>query len=138
MQCFIIQSNWTIAYLSLAFFQDFVKGTNLPMDDNGHGTASAGIIAAEPNNGIGLTGVCWGCDILVLKALNEDIKGTISAFARSLDYAIGKGIMLSNNSYGGRGSGFRGLQEAVQRARQAGMIVVAAAGNYNGNNDNDK
>ncbi|CDJ35962.1 uncharacterized protein EMH_0019350 [Eimeria mitis] len=117
---------------------DFVKGTNLPMDDNGHGTASAGIIAAEPNNGIGLTGVCWGCDILVLKALNEDIKGTISAFARSLDYAIGKGIMLSNNSYGGRGSGFRGLQEAVQRARQAGMIVVAAAGNYNGNNDNDK
>ncbi|CDJ42595.1 Whole genome shotgun assembly, reference scaffold old set, scaffold scaffold_12, related [Eimeria tenella] len=117
---------------------DFVKGTNLPMDDNGHGTASAGIIAAEPNNGIGLTGVCWGCDILILKALNEDIKGTISAFARSLDYAIGKGIMLSNNSYGGRGSGFRGLQEAVQRARQAGMIVVAAAGNYNGNNDNDK
>lgn len=117
---------------------DFVKGTNMPMDDNGHGTASAGIIAAEPNNGIGLTGLCWGCDILVLKALNEDIKGTISAFARSLDYAIGKGIVLSNNSYGGRGSGFRGLEEAVQRARKAGMIVVAAAGNYNGNNDNDK
>ncbi|KAL8439925.1 hypothetical protein Efla_004850 [Eimeria flavescens] len=117
---------------------DFVKGTSLPMDENGHGTASAGIIAAEPNNGIGLTGVCWGCDILVLKALNEEIKGTISAFARSLDYAIGKGVMLSNNSYGGRGSGFRGLEEAVQRARQAGMIVVAAAGNYNGNNDNDK
>ncbi|KAL8454916.1 hypothetical protein Emag_001282 [Eimeria magna] len=117
---------------------DFVKGTSMPMDENGHGTASAGIIAAEPNNGIGLTGVCWGCDILVLKALNEDIKGTISAFARSLDYAIGKGVMISNNSYGGRGSGFRGLEEAVQRARQAGMIVVAAAGNYNGNNDNDK
>lgn len=118
--------------------QDFVKGTSLPMDENGHGTASAGIIAAEPNNGIGLTGVCWGCDILVLKALNEEIKGTISAFARSLDYAIGKGVVLSNNSYGGRGSGFKGLEEAVQRARQAGMIVVAAAGNYNGNNDNDK
>ncbi|KAL8429841.1 hypothetical protein ACSSS7_006289 [Eimeria intestinalis] len=117
---------------------DFVKGTSMPMDENGHGTASAGIIAAEPNNGIGLTGVCWGCDILVLKALNEEIKGTISAFARSLDYAIGKGVMISNNSYGGRGSGFRGLEEAVQRARQAGMIVVAAAGNYNGNNDNDK
>lgn len=125
-------------HCAFVLVQDFVKGTNLPMDDNGHGTASAGIIAAEPNNGIGLTGVCWGCDILILKALNEDIKGTISAFARSLDYAIGKGIMLSNNSYGGRGSGFRGLQEAVQRARQAGMIVVAAAGNYNGNNDNDK
>lgn len=117
---------------------DFVKGTNMPMDENGHGTASAGIIAAEPNNGIGLTGVCWGCDILVLKALNEDIKGTISAFARSLDYAIGKRVVLSNNSYGGRGSGFKGLEEAVQRARQAGMIIVAAAGNYNGNNDNDK
>lgn len=118
--------------------QDFVDGTALPLDENGHGTASAGIIAAEPNNGIGLTGLCWGCEIMVLKALNKEIKGTVSSFTRSLDYAIGKGVKLSNNSYGGRGAGFKGLEEAVERARQAGMIMVAAAGNYNGNNDNDK
>ncbi|PHJ25889.1 subtilisin sub11 [Cystoisospora suis] len=117
---------------------DFINGDNDPDDDNGHGTASAGIIAAEPNNHIGMAGICWGCNIMILKALNKDIKGTVSSFARAIDYALGKGVKISNNSYGGRGSGFQGLQQAVERARAAGMIFVAAAGNYNGNNDNDK
>ncbi|KFG34791.1 putative subtilisin-like protease, partial [Toxoplasma gondii FOU] len=117
--------------------QDFIHGDNDPDDDNGHGTASAGIIAAEPNNHIGMAGICWGCEIMILKALNKDIKGTVSSFARAIDYALGKGVKISNNSYGGRGSGFHGLEQAVERARAAGMIFVAAAGNYNGNNDND-
>ncbi|EPR60292.1 subtilisin SUB11 [Toxoplasma gondii GT1] len=117
---------------------DFIHGDNDPDDDNGHGTASAGIIAAEPNNHIGMAGICWGCEIMILKALNKDIKGTVSSFARAIDYALGKGVKISNNSYGGRGSGFHGLEQAVERARAAGMIFVAAAGNYNGNNDNDK
>ncbi|CBZ54586.1 putative subtilisin-like protease [Neospora caninum Liverpool] len=117
---------------------DFIHGDNDPDDDNGHGTASAGIIAAEPNNHIGMAGICWGCEIMILKALNKDIKGTVSSFARAIDYALGKGVKISNNSYGGRGSGFHGLEQAVERARAAGMVFVAAAGNYNGNNDNDK
>eukprot|EP00922_Rhytidocystis_sp_ex-Travisia-forbesii_P033292 GHVS01049470.1.p1 GENE.GHVS01049470.1~~GHVS01049470.1.p1 ORF type:complete len:937 (-),score=143.68 GHVS01049470.1:413-3223(-) len=117
---------------------DFFNGDNDPMDDNGHGTASAGIIAGAADNGVGIAGICWGaCQLMVLKALNHQIKGTVIGFVRAIDYAIGQGAKVSNNSYGGRGSSFAGLEEAVKRAREAGMIFVAAAGNYKGNNDND-
>eukprot|EP00922_Rhytidocystis_sp_ex-Travisia-forbesii_P033288 GHVS01049464.1.p1 GENE.GHVS01049464.1~~GHVS01049464.1.p1 ORF type:complete len:1036 (-),score=179.31 GHVS01049464.1:620-3727(-) len=117
---------------------DFFNGDNDPMDDNGHGTASAGIIAGAANNGVGIAGICWGaCQLMVLKALNHQIKGTVIGFIRAIDYAIGQGAKVSNNSYGGRGSSFAGLEEAVKRAQQAGMIFIAAAGNYKGNNDND-
>lgn len=117
---------------------DFVNDDNNPSDDNGHGTQSAGVIAAESSNGIGITGMCWNCALMVLKALNKDIQGSVSGFVRAIDYAIGQGAKVSNNSYGGRGSSFAGLREAVKRAESAGMIFVAAAGNYSKNNDNDK
>ncbi|KAF8823024.1 subtilisin SUB7, partial [Cardiosporidium cionae] len=117
---------------------DFVNNNNNPLDDNGHGTASAGILAAESNNGLGVAGMCWGCQLMVLKALNHEIKGTVSGFVRAIDYALGKGAKLSSNSYGGRGSEFSALHEAVLRAKQQGMIFVTAAGNYQENNDNDK
>eukprot|EP00923_Selenidium_pygospionis_P001066 GHVN01001605.1.p1 GENE.GHVN01001605.1~~GHVN01001605.1.p1 ORF type:complete len:1426 (-),score=185.78 GHVN01001605.1:3584-7861(-) len=117
---------------------NFVDENNDPMDDNGHGTASAGIIAASGNNGYGVSPMCWNCEVMVLKALNKDIKGTISGFVRALDYALTQGVRLSNNSYGGRGSSFGALKDAVRRAQRKGMIFVAAAGNYKTNNDNDR
>ncbi|KAF8822609.1 subtilisin SUB7 [Cardiosporidium cionae] len=117
---------------------DFVNNNNNPLDDNGHGTASAGILAATSNNGLGVAGMCWGCQLMVLKALNHEIKGTVSGFVRAIDYALEKGAKLSSNSYGGRGSEFSALHEAVLRAKQQGMIFVTAAGNYKDNNDNDK
>eukprot|EP01053_Blabericola_migrator_P006481 Blabericola_migrator_1__6480@NODE_326_length_9761_cov_41_862080_g263_i0_p2_GENE_NODE_326_length_9761_cov_41_862080_g263_i0NODE_326_length_9761_cov_41_862080_g263_i0_p2_ORF_typecomplete_len850_score65_87Peptidase_S8/PF00082_22/3_6e68EGF_CA/PF07645_15/0_0008EGF_CA/PF07645_15/77EGF_CA/PF07645_15/3_4e14EGF_MSP1_1/PF12946_7/2_7e06EGF_MSP1_1/PF12946_7/57EGF_MSP1_1/PF12946_7/0_0018EGF_3/PF12947_7/0_16EGF_3/PF12947_7/5e03EGF_3/PF12947_7/1_4e07FXa_inhibition/PF14670_6/0_17FXa_inhibition/PF14670_6/9_7e02F len=114
---------------------DWVDNDNVPQDENGHGTASAGIIAASANNGLGVAGVCWGCRLMVLRTLDKDIRGTISGFIKAIDYAVVQGVKVSNNSYGGRGSSFASLKTAVRRARKQGMIFVAAAGNYGSNND---
>eukprot|EP01054_Gregarina_sp_Poly1_P000420 Gregarina_sp_Poly_1__419@NODE_1100_length_5098_cov_146_374081_g762_i0_p1_GENE_NODE_1100_length_5098_cov_146_374081_g762_i0NODE_1100_length_5098_cov_146_374081_g762_i0_p1_ORF_typecomplete_len786_score54_91Peptidase_S8/PF00082_22/2_4e66EGF_CA/PF07645_15/0_014EGF_CA/PF07645_15/0_14EGF_CA/PF07645_15/3_1e12EGF_MSP1_1/PF12946_7/2_7e06EGF_MSP1_1/PF12946_7/8_4EGF_MSP1_1/PF12946_7/0_024EGF_3/PF12947_7/0_36EGF_3/PF12947_7/42EGF_3/PF12947_7/2e03EGF_3/PF12947_7/2_8e05EGF/PF00008_27/0_085EGF/PF00008_27/0_22E len=114
---------------------DWIDNDNIPQDENGHGTASAGIIAAVANNGMGVAGVCWGCRLMVLRTLDKDIRGTISGFIKAIDYAVVQGVKVSNNSYGGRGSSFASLKTAVRRARKQGMIFVAAAGNYGSNND---
>src|SRR5437868_14753525 len=42
---------------------DFVNDDANPYDDNGHGTYTAGIMAARSNNGIGISGVCWTCRV---------------------------------------------------------------------------
>eukprot|EP01069_Polyplicarium_translucidae_P009408 Polyplicarium_translucidae@DN3316_c0_g1_i1.p1 len=117
---------------------DFVDEDNLPLDRHGHGTASAGIIAAEAGNLNGITSVCWGCELMVLRALNDKIQGTVSNFVRAVEYAVARGAKVSNNSYGGRTSRFGALEAAVEKARQHGMLFVAAAGNYQENNDNDQ
>lgn len=117
---------------------DWIENDNLPQDQNGHGTSSAGIIAGVANNSIGITGVCWGCKLMVLRTLDKDIKGTISGFIKALDYAISHGAKVSNNSYGGRGSVYAGLEDAVKRADAKNMLMIAAAGNYGSNNDNSK
>lgn len=65
------------------FGANFVNGTGNPMDDNGHGTHIAGIIAATANNEIGVTGVNPNARIMALKFLDSqgfgDLTGAISA-----------------------------------------------------------
>lgn len=93
-----------------------------------HGTTVAGIIAAEGNNGKGITGVTWGAKIMPLKALNDRGEGKISDVVRALDYAINNGADIINLSF----VSFvynETLQEAILRAHEAGVMVVAAAGN---------
>ena len=48
------------------------------------------------------------------------------------------GVKLSNNSYGARGREFEVLKQAIQRASDQGMLMIAAAGNYNSSNDYDQ
>ncbi|HXS08890.1 MAG TPA: S8 family serine peptidase, partial [Candidatus Krumholzibacteria bacterium] len=55
---------------------DFVNNDNNPDDDNGHGTHTAGTIAAVGNNGIGVSGVCWSARIMPLKFLDAGGSGS--------------------------------------------------------------
>jgi hypothetical protein len=55
-------------YSSLYADEDYVVPDSIPMDFGGHGTHVAGIVAAEGNNGIGVTGVAPGCRIMPLRA----------------------------------------------------------------------
>ena len=50
---------------------DTVNDDSDPMDDHGHGTHTAGTVAAAGNNGIGVVGVAWGHEILACKFLNS-------------------------------------------------------------------
>lgn len=93
-----------------------------------HGTIVAGIAAASGNNNAGVTGVSWQSKIMALKALDDQGNGDTGAVIKAIDYAVAKGANIINLSFVGF-SYSRALEDAVRRAYQAGVIVVAAAGN---------
>jgi len=74
---------------------DFVNDDSDPMDDNGHGTRVAGIIAGlandNENTGITVTGYGWPAKIIALKVLDSRISGSISDFWFYIgcDFSIG-------------------------------------------------
>src|SRR5207248_1570267 len=51
---------------------DVMNGGTDTADDEGHGTAVAGIIAARTDNHAGQAGVCWNCALLPIKALDSN------------------------------------------------------------------
>lgn len=112
---------------------DFVEWSGNPMDDNGHGTHVAGTIAGVGNNGRGVVGVAWRAQIMALKFMDADGYGYTSDGVLAIDYARANGAKIVNASFGGPHS--ITLRDAIVRARSAGMIIVAAAGNDARNND---
>jgi subtilisin family serine protease len=121
---------------------DFHDNDNLPEAATFHGTAMAGIIGAVGNNAVGITGINWQCQLMMLKA--GDIELPWSAIIQAIDYVIlmremGLPVTVINNSYGGAiddPTELVSLEAAVARAREAGLLFVAAAGNNGQDNDN--
>ena len=108
-------------------------GTGNPTDGNGHGTHVAGTIAASGNNGRGVAGVAWRAQIMALRFLDGNGEGYTSDAIIAIDYARTKGASIVNASFAGPYSA--ALRDAITRARAAGIIIVAAAGNEASNND---
>ncbi len=108
-----------------------------PMDDHGHGTHVAGTVGARGNNGLGIAGVAWNVQLMPLKFLGSNGNGLDSDAIKCIDYAIRNGADIINNSWGGDGVN-RALSDAVERANEAGIIVVVAAGNGGDNIDVDE
>jgi subtilisin family serine protease len=103
---------------------------NSNSDDNGHGTAVAGVIGAIPNNGKGIAGINWNIKLMPIKALNADGTGAISSVAAAIVWAADHGVQIINLSLGGPGFGADAtLNNAVQYAFNKGILIVAAAGN---------
>ncbi len=111
---------------------DFVNNDADASDDQGHGTAVAGISAAASNNQLGIAGVAWANPILPVKVLGADGSGNHSAIANGITWAADRGARIINLSLGGTGSSST-LQNAVNYAWNKGAVIVAAAGN-NGDN----
>jgi subtilisin family serine protease/subtilisin-like proprotein convertase family protein len=113
---------------------DFVHNDNDPFDDNGHGTHVSGTIGALGDNGVGVVGINWKVELVGLKFLGASGSGYTSGAVDALNYAVSKGIKISNNSWGGGGYS-AALATALSNARAAGHVFVAAAGNASSNND---
>jgi subtilisin family serine protease len=106
-------------------------------DVSGHGTHVSGTMAAEGNNGTGVAGVAWGHKLMVMAAGSGF---STSETAEALDYMVfmkthrGVNVVASNHSYGSlhtdstyAGSSTR--RAAIARARDAGILFIAAGGN---------
>ncbi|HLY94973.1 MAG TPA: S8 family serine peptidase [Gaiellaceae bacterium] len=107
---------------------DLVNGDADASDDNGHGTAVAGVIAAHANNGIGGAGVCWKCTILPIKVMGANGNGDLATVAAGITRAVDMGARVIDLSLGGP-AGEPALQQAIDYAASKGVFVAAAAGN---------
>ena len=114
-------------------YVDDVHGINLidpnetPMDDHGHGTHVAGIIAME-NNNVGGVGIAYKSKIMPIKAGGSD--GTLNStdIAKAIVYAYKNGADVINMSFGSYAHSAL-IENALQDAFNS-CVLVAAAGNY--------
>ena len=97
-----------------------------PMDDHGHGTHVAGIIAAT-NNNKGSVGIAYNCKIMAIKAGNGSGYFNNSSIAKAIMYAYEHGADVINMSFGGPAVS-HAVQEALETAYER-CALVAAAGN---------
>lgn len=126
--------------VNLVGWRDFINGNNDPYDDHGHGTSMAGLLVA---NGW-LKGMAKEVDLLVAKALGSDGSGSDSIVADAVDWCVDNGAHVISLSLGGApnilpfsiGSG-RTSGDAANDAIDAGVYVVAAAGNDGEDDDGD-
>lgn len=110
-----------------------------PMDDNGHGTHCAGIIGAEGDNGIGISGINQKIKIMPLKFLGRGGFGSTNDAIEAINYAIdrkskGVNVRIISASWGST-SKSKALEDTIRAAGDAGILFVAAAGNNGTNND---
>ncbi|MBG6183207.1 subtilisin family serine protease [Arthrobacter sp. CAN_A214] len=115
---------------------NFVKGRGGPgklpdanawNDDNGHGTHVAGTIAALDNT-IGVVGVAPEADLYGVKVLDANGYGYASDVALGIEWSINNGMQVINLSLAEE-TDVPALRDAVEAADDAGIVVVAAAGN---------
>ena len=114
---------------------NFLNNNNNPMDDNGHGTAVAGIIGAIGNNQNGIAGINWNVQLMDLKFMDSSGVGSTANAIRAINFAVAHGAKIINESWEGTGSD-PALYAAIQNAYNHGVIVVNAAGNSAENLDN--
>ena len=109
--------------------------------DTGHGTAVTGIIGAAGNNGIGVTGVNWHVKVMVLKftgtnGMAQGASRDVADMLVALDSAIKKGAVAVNMSFGSaEACNSQALQNGLNAAEAAGVLLVASAGNNRADTD---
>ena len=105
-------------------------GQNAWADDEGHGTQVAGIISANAQNDIGISGAAGTCsvNILPVKVLDDQGNGSLADIIKGIEYAADQGADVINLSLGFYSYSVF-LEKAVQYAQQKGCVLVAASGN---------
>lgn len=128
-------------YIDDIYGMDFVDGDGDPMDVDGHGTHVAGIVGAVGNNRTGISGVTWKTRIMALRFMTERVPGhgatgSSTDAAKCIYYALDQGADIINCSFSSPKDDPQ-LERAIRRARDAGVVVVVAAGNGRPGTNND-
>ncbi|MFP3941580.1 MAG: S8 family serine peptidase [Thermoanaerobaculia bacterium] len=113
-----------------AFDEGFALDPDAPATSMrfGHGTFVTSQIAAQVDNGLLIAGIAPEVTILPIRALDVLGEGPVSRIVEAINFAVDAGADVINLSLGGAGT-IPALREAVNRAEQAGVLLVAAAGN---------
>lgn len=106
------------------FFNDQPQG----MDDNGHGTHVAGVIAASTDNSEGIASISDQTLILPLKFLGGNGSGSLAGALSAIEYAQSMNVDVINASFGGGGQSDI-FQNVISDLYEDGVLFVAAAGN---------
>lgn len=111
------------------------RSPNTPQDKEGHGTHVAGIAGACTNNGVGVAGVAPGATIMPVGVFEES--NLDKAMADGIRFATDRGAHVINLSIGdippfshGAATLFPLTEGALTYARNAGVVIAAAAGNF--------
>ncbi len=120
---------------------DFDGNNNTVFDgvEDDHGTHVAGTIGAVGGNNKGVAGVIWSVKLMNAKFLGK-VGGTTANAIKAVDYFTdlktrhGINLVATSNSWGGGGFS-QGLFDAIERAKAAEILFIAAAGNSTNNND---
>jgi len=114
--------------------EKFIKSNNSGdphwIDNLDHGTHCAGIVAANENNGI--KGIAPKSTIHSVKILDEFGNGFNSDVARGIEYVSEQGWDIANISFSGSKSPL--VEDACKYAYKKGVLLVASAENFGGNN----
>ena len=113
---------------------DFVQNDAEPQDGNGHGTHVLGIAGANTGNGVGISSIAPGAGYIPVRVLDNDGGGDDEQVAKGIDFARDAGADVINLSLGdvlplGAVAVPNVTKDAIKRALDAGVVVVAAAGN---------
>jgi len=125
----IIDTGIDLDHTDLAVAGDvtFVSGTTSGDDDHGHGTHVAGTVAALDND-YGVAGVAPEAELYAIKVLDSRGSGYWSDVVAGIEWAMDHGLQVINLSLGGT-SGSTALETVCNVAYEAGVLIVAAAGN---------
>ncbi len=96
--------------------------------DHPHGLYTAGLLAANADNAFGVAGVDHRCRILPVKVLDQFNKGTVFNLVQGITWAVDSGarvLSMSLINFPETDS----LREALQYARDNGVVLVSCAGN---------
>jgi len=111
-----------------------LDGSSHANDDNFHGTHVASTVAESTDNGLGVTGLAFRCSLMPVKVLDEDGNGFFFDVAEGLDYVTNfrqdgrNPVRVVNLSLGSEFES-QTLSRAIERAHDAGIVILAAAGN---------
>lgn len=113
---------------------DFVNNDPDPLDDQGHGTHVAGTVAAARDT-LGVVGVAPEVDLYGLKVLDGNGSGSYSWIISALDWCVANDIAVANFSLGSSGYPGTTVETAFANAADAGIVLVASAGNTGSGDD---
>ena len=132
-----------LRHVNVIGWRDFVNERSQPYDDEGHGTAMAGIILARGR----LRGVAPAADLIAVKAIGASGSGGDQGIANAVDFCTdpdengdpADGAHVISLSLGGESRPIVGTrtEDAVNRALDLGILVIAAAGNDGQADDGD-